>query len=128
MYQHYRQKQLKAALGICTGLVMAGITAFLCYDTWVPGQGSKWGFLILVAVPVIAWGCSHLALERGYPTSVAYCLFIISFFAAAAIGFSQDPKAIGFAFLFVGLMPPVIIISLPVRFAAMRRSYTRAQS
>jgi hypothetical protein len=128
MYEQHRQQLIKAAYGITIGMVLASLTAYQCHETWIPGEGSKWGLLILLAAPIIAWGCSHLAQERGYPTSVAYCLFIVSFFAATLIGFNEQPKAIGFAFLFVGLMPPVILLSLPVRFAAMRQSYTRAKT
>ena len=123
MYQHSLHQQRKAALGIVIGLALAALTAWKCHDTWVPGEGTKWGLLILLALPIIAWGCSHLALERGYPTSVAYCLFIVSLFVAALIGFNENPNALALAFVFAGVMPPVILISLPIRFAAMRRSY-----
>jgi len=105
------------------GLMIAGLTAFKSYEAWIPDQGTKWGLLILAALPLLGWGCSHLAMERGYPVSVAYCLLVVALLAATAIGATQLPATIGLAFFFVGLMPPVILLSLPVRFASMRRSY-----
>ena len=123
MSLHLDEHKRKAVLGITVGLAIASLTAFKCHQAWIPDKGTPWGLLILAALPWIGWGCSHLALERGYPTSAAHSLVVVGLLVAVLIGASQLPGTIGLAFVFVAVMPPVMLLSLPVRFGAMRRGY-----
>ena len=92
---------------------MAVVAAMMVYSNYVPGQGTRWALLILPALPVAAWGAAHLAKLRGYPPGAGYGLFIFGFFVSGFLAGTHSPVTIGFAFVFVTLLPPVVLMGLP---------------
>jgi len=117
------KRKRNAVVGITAGLVIAAVTAFKCYHAWVPGQGTLWALLLLPSLPFNGWGCSQLAQDRGYPSSVGYLFLLVALLAAVAIGVTQLPATVGLAFVFVAVCPFFMVLSLPVRFGSMRRGY-----
>ena len=92
---------------------MAVLAAVIGYYDYVPGKGTKWALLLVLALPLAAWGASHLARHRGYPRGAGYGLFVFGFFASSLIAGSRTPLTVGFAFLFVALLPVVVLLALP---------------
>jgi hypothetical protein len=107
--------RLRAAIGIVTGVLLAILAAVVSYFDYTPGKGTKWILLILPALPLVAWGCSHLARHRGYPSAAGYGLFIVGFFASGFIAGSHTPATVGFALVFVALLPTIVLLALPVK-------------
>jgi hypothetical protein len=107
------QHRLRAAIGVVTGVLLAIVAAVVSYFDYVPGKGTKWILLILPALPLVAWGCSHLARHRGYPSGAGYGLFIFGFFASSFIAGVHTPITVGFALVFVVLLPTIVLFALP---------------
>ncbi len=111
----------RATIGIFTGVSLAIVAAVASYFDYVPGKGTKWLLLILPALPLVAWGCSHLARHRGYPSAAGYGLFIFGFFASSLIAGVHTPITVGFALVFVTLLPTVVFLVLPSKSGHFRR-------
>lgn len=115
------QHKARASIGILFGVAMATVAAVVSYYDYLPGKGTKWALLMLPALPFAAWGASHLARLRGYPSAAGYGLFVFGFFASSLIAGSSTPVTVGFAFLFVALLPPVVLLALPKKTGLFRR-------
>lgn len=111
----------RAVAGLSVGLFLLGVTAFQCYQTWLAGKGSPWAWLLVPALAFVAWGCSHLARHRGYPSSASHGIVIAGLPVSGVIGMSQTPLTVAVACVFAGVMPTVLLLALPKRFAALRR-------
>ena len=108
MSRHHR---LKAFIGIVLGLGIAIGAAIGAYYDWQPDELSKFGLLVLVALPFGIWGCAHLARARGYPSDIAYVLFFLTVVAGTAIAASKiTALLLGFSFVFVVLFPVIVIL------------------
>lgn len=107
------QHRVRALIGIVTGLLLAILAAVVSYFDFVPGKGTKWILLILPALPLAAWGSSHLARHRGYPSAAGYSVFVFGFFASSFIAGVHTPITVGFALVFVALLPTVVLLALP---------------
>jgi hypothetical protein len=120
MSKHHR---LKAAIGIFLGLGIAIGAAVGAYYDWQPDELSKFGLLVLVALPFGIWGCAHLARARGYPSDIAYVLFFLTTIAGAALAHSKiTALLLSFSFVFVVLFPVIVIlIVLPRKPHSSRR-------
>jgi hypothetical protein len=110
-----KQHRMRAAFGIVTGVLLAIVAAVASYSDYAPGKGTKWILLILPALALVAWGCSHLARHRGYPSAAGYGLLIMGFFAAGFIKGASTPFTVGFALVFVAVLPAVVLLALPIR-------------
>jgi hypothetical protein len=93
----------------------------MTYLDFQPGTGTIWILAILPALPLAARGSANLARYRGYPSAAAYGLFALAFFVSGFIGLTRSPLTLGFAFLFMGLMPPVVLLALPRKSRHLRR-------
>jgi membrane protein YdbS with pleckstrin-like domain len=108
MSRHHR---LKAAIGIFLGLGIAIGAAVGAYYDWDPDEISKFGLLVVVALPFAIWGCAHLARARGYPSDIAYVLFFLTTIAGAALAYAKTTALLlGFSYVFVILFPVIIIL------------------
>jgi len=103
----------RAVIAISTGLLLAIAAAVIAYFEYVPGKGTKWMLLVLPALPLTVWGCSHLARYRGYPSGAAYGLFVLGIIASNFVAANRSPLTIGFAFVFMALLPAVVLLVLP---------------
>ena len=112
-YFRHHPHALKAVIGIVPGIILAIAAAILCYFTYVPGKGTRWALLILPALPLVAWGCLHLAQHRGYPSAAGCGLFILGLFVSGLIAGTKSTLTIGFAFVFVTLLPTIVLLVLP---------------
>lgn len=92
---------------------MATIAAVASYFTFVPGEGTKWALLMLPALPLAAWGASHLARLRGYPSGAGYGLFVLGLFFSSFLAGTRSPLTVGFGFLFTALFPWILLLSIP---------------
>jgi hypothetical protein len=108
-----QQQRWRAIIGLVLGNFIAIVAAIMTYLDVLSGKGTLWILVILAALPLIAWGSANLAKCRGYPSAAAYGLFAIAFVASGFIGLTRSPLTLGFAFLFMGLMPPVVLLALP---------------
>ena len=111
----------RALVGLPAGLLLLAVTAYQCHETWLPGKGTVWAWLLVPALALVAWGCSHLARHRGYPSSAAYGIVLVALPVSGGIGMSQTPLTIAVACGFAGVMPTVLLLALPKRFGALRR-------
>jgi len=108
MSRHHR---LKAAIGIFLGLGIAIGAAVGAYYDWEPDEFSKFGYLLLAALPFGIWGCAHLARARNYPSDIAYVLYFLTTIGGAAIAYSKiTALLLSFSFVFVVLFPVIIIL------------------
>ena len=115
------QHAARAAIGLVAGTLLAVVAAVVSYFTFQPGRGTKWALLMLPALPLVAWRSSHLARLRGYPGSAGYGLFAFGFFASGFIAGTRSPVTVGFAFVFVALLPTVVLFALPKKGGHSRR-------
>ncbi len=68
---------------------------------------------MLVALPFVVWGCSHLARYRGYPSAAAYGLVVLGVFISGFVLTTHSPLTVGFAFIFIELLPLTVLLALP---------------
>jgi hypothetical protein len=94
-------------------MVIAIISAIAGYFDYEPGKGTKWAWAILLALPIVTWGCSHLARYRGYPSVAAYGLVVLGVFVSGFVILSRSPLIVGFMFIFVELLPITVLLALP---------------
>src|SRR5438552_13648060 len=97
--------RIRAVIGTGIGLAALTVAAVGAYFDDKPGKGTKWAWLVLPAVPLVGWGCGHLARYRGYPSTAAYGLFVLASIVSSLIGINRSPLTFGVAFVFLGLMP-----------------------
>jgi len=115
------QRRSRAITGLVLGIVIAALGAVMAYVELQRGKASLWLLLVIAAMPLLAWGSANLAQYRGYPGAAGYGLFILAFFVSGFIGLTRSPLTVGFAFLFMGLMPPVVLLALPRKSGHLRR-------
>jgi len=78
-----KQHATRAFIGLAGGFVMPIVSAIVAYHDYTPGKGTKWAWLVLLALPVVTWACTHLARYRGYPSGAAYGLVVAGFIISA---------------------------------------------
>ena len=115
------QHRNRAIIGTTIGLLLAVVAAVVSYFDYVPGKGTKWILLVLPALPLVACGGSHQARHRCYPSAAGYGLFIFGFFASSFIAGTHSPATVGFAIVFVALLPAVVLLALPSKPGYFRR-------
>jgi hypothetical protein len=86
-----------------------------------PISGVKWSWVVLSGLPLIAWGCSHLARQRGYPSLAAYGLFVFALTVAYFVSGARTQQIACVLFLFVGILPVTVLLLLPKRTKYLRR-------
>jgi integral membrane sensor domain MASE1 len=91
-----KQHATRAFIGITCGFMMAIVSAIVAYRDYTPGKGNKWAWLILLALPVVTWACTHLARYRGYPSGAAYGLVVAGFIISGFTIVSRSPLDVGF--------------------------------
>jgi hypothetical protein len=107
--QHYG----RALIGTIAGVVLATIAAVAGYFDYAPGKGTKWVFVMLLALPFVVWGCSHLARYRGYPSAAAYGLVLFGLLISGFVLTTRSPLTVGFTFIFIELLPVTVLLALP---------------
>jgi hypothetical protein len=116
-----KQHLIRAIVGLAIGMVLAIVSAVGAYFDYTPGQGTNWAWMVLLALPVVAWGCSHLARLRGYPSAAAYGLVVAGMFVSGFVVMAPSPLVVGFMFIFVELLPVGVLLALPDKSFRHRR-------
>jgi hypothetical protein len=116
-----KQHATRAFIGITCGFMMAIVSAIVAYRDYTPGKGSKWAWLILLALPVVTWACTHLARYRGYPSGAAYGLVFVGFFISGVTIVSRSPLVVGFMFICMEAIPVGVLLALPKKSGHFRR-------
>lgn len=111
----------KAYAGVALGLVLSLSGAIMAVLGHEPINGIKWSWVVIAGLPLIAWGCSHLARQRGYPSGAAYGLFSFALLVAYFVSGTRTPQIACIGFLFVGLLPTTVLLLLPKRTKYLRR-------
>jgi hypothetical protein len=116
-----KQHVTRTIIGLTCGFVIAIVSAIGAYFDFVPGKGSKWAWAVLLALPVVTWGCSHLARYRGYPSAAAYGLVVLGVIIASFTIMSRSPLIIGFMFICIEAIPVGVLLALPKKPGKFRR-------
>jgi hypothetical protein len=110
--QHYA----RAVGSLSIGVTMGTISAFASYFDWISitylGRVGN-GLIVLAALPIVGWGCSHLARYRGYTGGLAYALLLIGFGISNNLVIGPVPELVEFMFLFAELLPITVLLALP---------------
>lgn len=115
------QHRLRAIVGIGAGLLFAGVAAAGPYVVQVPDWKDYWAVLVAPSLVLAVWGCSHFARQKGYPGGAAFGLFAFALAVAAFAGLHKSPLNVGSIFVFVNILPPVVLLTLPRKPAYLRR-------
>src|SRR3954471_24153418 len=99
-----RRRRVRAVVGLISGLILLIAAAVGAYFDFKPDEGTRWIVLLIPALPLAIWGCSNLAVLRGYSNGVTFALFLTSLLLSSFIGATQSHITVGFAFVFAGLM------------------------
>jgi hypothetical protein len=100
-------------IGILCGVLLTVLGAVESHFDYAPGKGTTWAYLIMAALPIAAWGASHLARYRGYSTGVGYGLFVLGAIFSGCLAGGTEPEAAGIVCLFAELLPVVVLLALP---------------
>ena len=116
------RRATKALIGIGAGLLFACTSAIVVFFTWAPRKPNPTALLSLLALPLAIWGCGNYAKWKGQSSGLSHSLFVISFFLGGFITRGRMIRFTGFIFLFVVLLPMVVLWSLPNRIRRRSRS------
>lgn len=111
----------KAYAGIAIGLVLSISGAVMAVLGREPINEIKWSWIVVAGLPLIAWGCSHLARQRGYPSGAAYGLFGFALMVAYFVSSNRTQQIVCIGFLFVAILPITVLLLLPKRTKYLRR-------
>ena len=68
MRKHTSEQHLgRAVMGLSVGMAFALISAVMGYIDYRPDKLTHWVWVVICALPIVAWGSSHLARFKGYP-------------------------------------------------------------
>lgn len=115
------QHRLRAIVGIGMGFLFAGAAAAGPYVVQVPDTKQYWAVLVIPSLFLSVWGVSHLARQKGYPGGAAYGLFAFALAVAAIAGFGKSPLNAGSIFVFVDILPLIVVLTLPRKPTYLRR-------
>ena len=115
------QHRFRAIVGIGLGLVFALVAGAGPFLDPVREDARYWSFLVLPALISAVWGCSHLARRKGYPAGAAYGLFAFALLVVVVAGFQRSPLGVGWLFLFVDILPPLVLLAMPRKPRYLRR-------
>jgi|SRR2546429_2691394 len=108
-----RKRKWRAVAGMVAGLLLMSVGAAGTYIYWKPGRYNPWAFMLLAGVPLAVWGCASLAKSKGYSSAIAYGSFMVAWITAGVVLPKNFVPAIGFVFLFVTLLPGIVVLVLP---------------
>jgi hypothetical protein len=109
-----RRHTAKAAIGIGASLAFLIIPLAGVYLDPNRKFGWLWILLLFSTMPAVAWGASHLARARGYPTATGGSVCFIGYLAVGFLGKAlRHPLVFGIAVLFIILLPTVVLLALP---------------
>jgi len=115
------QHRLRAIVGIGAGLLFAAVAAAGPYVVQIPDVKQYWAALVIPSLLLSVWGVSHMARQKGYPGGAAYGLFAFALAVAAVAGLAKSPLDAGSIFIFVDILPVVVVFTLPRKPTYLRR-------
>ena len=109
-----KQHTVRAILFLSAGSALAIIPAVGMYFDTTMKMVWLWILLLLATLPAVGWGSSHLAKSRGYSSGAGCGLCIVAYVVSGFLGTtSPHPLALGIGFLFIVLLPTVVLLTLP---------------
>jgi hypothetical protein len=109
-----KRHRRKAGIFLGLGAILAVAPAVgLFFETdrsrvWI------WYVLFIGTLPAVAWGASHLARFRGYPSEAGFVLSFVGYLVSGVLGTtSPHPLVLSCGVLFIVLLPPIILLSIP---------------
>jgi hypothetical protein len=112
----------RAVAGISLAVVFAVAGAIMNHGAHGPFKASQWTLLFVPVLPLLAWGCSHLARHRGYSTGVSYGLIVLVLAGAAVSIPALSGATAGVVVLTATAVPPLVLMTLNVRPGNFRSS------
>jgi hypothetical protein len=112
---------IRAGIGIISGIVFAIIGAVVNYLQRGSHEPTTWLLLFLPVLPLLAWGCSHLAKYRGYSSGVSYGLIALVLIAPGVAIPLLSHAIAGLVIVTAAIIPPLILMTLNIRPGNFRR-------
>jgi peptidoglycan/LPS O-acetylase OafA/YrhL len=112
----------RTVFGVFGAMAFAIAGAIMNYGGHGPFRASEWTMIFVPVLPLLAFGCSHLARYRGYSSGVSYGLIFLVIAGAAIATPILSASTVGVVVIAATAIPPLILMTLNVRPGNFRSS------
>ncbi len=112
----------RTVVGIVGAMAFAIAGAVLNFGAHGPFKASEWTLLFVPVLPLLAYGCSHLARYRGYSSGVSYGLVFLVVAGSALATPILSASTVGIVVVAATAIPPLVLMTLNIRPGNFRSS------